>query len=58
MFPVGKLVGIRTYLKVAEKEHPINNLLLNFGYFRTNAKVTILSKIKEIVRPIRKKIGL
>ncbi len=58
MLPIGKLVGIRTYLKVKEKAHPINNLLLNLGYYRTNAKITVLSKIKEIIRPIRKKIGL
>lgn len=58
MLPLGKLVGIRAYLKVADKPHPLNNLLLNFGYFKTNAKLTVLYNIKKIIRPIRNKIGI
>jgi Glycosyltransferases involved in cell wall biogenesis len=58
MLPFGTLVGIRTYLNVAAKEHPLNNLLLNVGYFKTNLKVTVMSIVKKIVRSIRKKIRI
>lgn len=58
MLPLGKLVGIRTYLNVAGKDHPLDNLLLNFGYCKTRFKVIVMSNIKKIIRPIRKKLNI